>query len=609
MRIRNRILTACVLLAICGGALAGYYDLPAKAAPSGEVITSITTTSGSAVSSLTLGRLYNIEFEYYDATLDSMASTPSVTLKSPSFSTHTGSAFQKGPGSTITIKLEEDVPGSGIAVVHVKLENVPYKKLNYTTLKLDLSGTVDTVTPNYSHTVTGLALSIGDYLGSSGNNGNSGSSSDGDDYVSDIVVEKVVVRDSSGTVIHRVDEDSDPFTVEVYFFDLGFEGVHQDDFYDRNLAAYITAPGGFAPMGSNKGTLAVTTLSSSDDFPRFKATFTNLTYDGGSNTMTLRLQYYVDSYIYGETSATVYQAQPKKEEDEDEDKIDPATPYIILSQYSYGSDPIEAGTEFRLDMSFLNTSTETPLENIVMKVTTPDDLSIASSSNSYYFDFLDADAVLTQSIALLAKPSATVGSHAVEIEFAYQYIVDKERREKTTNFNVAIPVTQIDRFEVDPLTEYQDYANVGEETYLTVSFINRGKSTTYNVSGSLRGAFTSAGQSQHYGNVEPGKSGTLDFSVVCDTPGVIDGEILIQYEDENTRQKELTVPFSITVEEANYPDYGGETEEPEEPEDTGSAVFTAVLCSLGGLLTATPIALIVIKWRMAKREEDFDEDF
>lgn len=599
MKRSRNILSLCTSLLVLFNIHAGFFLVTGSAAtPYNEEITAITTTSGSAVTSLTKDRFYNIEFQYYDS--DLVPPTVEESFLNPSITASVGSAFQTTTRTEVSsLKLKKE---SGHAVITGKIENIQYKKLNYSSLSFTLNANQPSSSTSYS---VDLTFSISDYLGSTGGSGSS--SGDSEQYTSDIVVERVLARGSGGEILSEITEDTPPFTLEIYFYDLGFEGVHEDDFYDRNFAAYLTSPGGLRANGSMQGRLVLTTLSGSGDFPRFCATFTNLTYDGNSNSITFRAQYYVDEYIYGEANATVHQAV--QEEEEKEEGPDPATPYIILSNYSYGSQPIEAGMEFALDMSFLNTSLETPLENIVMKISTPEDLSIASSSNSYYIDSLGSDAELHQAIQLQAKPSAAVGSHSVTIEFTYQYIVDKVRKDNTSSFSVAIPVTQIDRFAVDPLTDYSEYVTQGDEAYLTLSFINRGKSTTYNISGSLQGDFSSSGQSQHFGNLEAGKSGTMEFSILCDQPGPVQGEVLILYEDENTKQKELSVPFSFTVEEGYFGDEPGPGPLEEEPPEHSVTLFTVTLCSLGGLLIAAPVALTLLKKLRQRGIEEFDEDF
>ncbi|MDR2931904.1 MAG: hypothetical protein LBV27_02235 [Oscillospiraceae bacterium] len=441
--------------------------------------------------------------------------------------------------------------------------------------------------------------------------GSSSGSSGGteSDYKSDIVVENIIITDKTGERIDRVTKDTPAFNIGIVYAEYGSK-LREEDFSelpDDSMEVFLTTPGGFISSGGFRGTVRRTS-SSSSDAPRFRIDFKNFTWDGSSNSIGFQVRY--DMYgeeVTGNATAAVYQARAKTEDDED--TIPPPTPYIIVNQFSYGEGQIEAGNTFDLNVSFKNTSDETPLENIVMTVTPPEDFSIATASNTFYIDSLAAGASMQYTIGLGVKPSAAVGSHSVQIGFTYQYLSKKERKENKTTENIAVPVTQIDRFDVDPITEIPSGV-VGEAAYVAVSFINRGKSTTYNISGTAKGNLEIIAPAEHFGNLEAGKSDSIDVTVVPQEAGELFGEVVIQYEDENTNQKEISVPFTMFVEEPyrpqppQMPDPG--TMEPETP---GASLPTVILCVVGGLLMAAPIALYLMKRVKAKGSEAFDEDF
>ena len=448
-------------------------------------------------------------------------------------------------------------------------------------------------------------------------NGNGGSGSTGKEetisYNSAIVIENVILRDSAGNRLDEVTKDSPRFNMEIIYADYGdnldsfdFGDMMEKDFVD----AYINS-GSFIPSSSNRGSVS-RIISTSTDAPRFRIEFKNLKWDGTSADVGFQVRYNLNGVNFSGTGThKVYAAKAAEEEKEkDETTIPPPTPYIIVSQYSFGDDNaagIEAGSAFPLNINFKNTSQDISLENIVMTISTPDDISITTSSNTHYISALSAGGSMPYSIDLEVKPSASVGSQSIQISFSYQYLSDKERKENKTTENIAIPVTQIDRFEADPITEIP-YGVVGEAVYMPVSFINRGKSTTYNISATASANLEIIAQPSHFGNLDPGKSDSLDVTLVPQEPGELFGEIILQYEDENNHPKEVAVPFSMFVEMPYRPEPPMMPDFPIEPPPQNNTP-TIILCIIGGLLMAAPIALYLTKRVKAKESEDFDEDF
>ena len=435
------------------------------------------------------------------------------------------------------------------------------------------------------------------------------------------MVENCIALDSAGNRIDEVTKDTPSFTLEIVFADVGLQKVDERDVVEADMQTYITSPGGFIFGSSSKG--RVVTASTNFDYPRFRATFTNVKYSGENNAIGFKVFYILDEYdavVEGEGTTTLFAA--KTEEEEDEDKLGLAAPKIIISSYTYGEDAIVAGSEFNLDFSIQNTSSELPLENIVVTLTPASNeaatkgpgLIVASSSNTIYVPSLAAGASQAYSVAFQARPDAEVTSHLITVKFSYEYI-DTKKKERIVvpdlNESIAIPVSQIDRFSVDPILE-SAYGNVGQETYLTVNFINKGKSPTYNLSGIVKVDSSISAPAQHYGNLEAGKNDSLDFYLTGSQPGQFEGEIVLQYEDDNGTQKEIATPFSIMIEEPWYPpmDPGPTLPEGEmEGQTGGPGILSIVLCSVGGLAIAVPIALYLMKRVRAKGSEEFDEDF
>ena len=130
----------------------------------------------------------------------------------------------------------------------------------------------------------------------------------------------------------------------------------------------------------------------------------------------------------------------------------------------------------------------------------------------------------------------------------YQYVDDHlvSRRDNTTQETISIPIIQVDRFQVTGV-EVSPEIYLNEESYLTVNFVNKGRSDVYNLSAEITGDIQNPGQQQNLGNLTSGSTGTADFYITPNAEGVCSGEVKITYEDTNMEEKTATILWSTTV--------------------------------------------------------------
>ncbi len=349
---------------------------------------------------------------------------------------------------------------------------------------------------------------------------------------------------------------------------------------------------------------------------QFEVELKNLVYSGSGDTAKFTIGYTVDGQKFEyDMSIKVdgcvpYVDKEEPDDDDDEDvKLDPLTPHIIVNKYDYGATQVSAGQVLDLNLSFTNTSNQYDLDNIVMKITTPEGFAITSSSNTYYFDKLDVGQSISQYISLQANPSAEAKSHAITINFSFQYTANDTRRSGESSESISIPVSQPDRFSVDEV-QVPTSIFVGEEYNVSVNFVNKGKAQVYNVTAELRGNMQNSGERTFIGNVNSGSENSADFYVTPTEPGRLEGEIVITYEDSNMNIKEVVKPFVIQVEE--YPVYfPGEdlpVFNPEPVEEPGFFTTQNVVLSIVAIGVAGATCYMTILKTKAKRSEFDDED-
>ena len=163
---------------------------------------------------------------------------------------------------------------------------------------------------------------------------------------------------------------------------------------------------------------------------RFKVKFQNVFFDGKGTETKFRMYYNYpsssdeDFYEYV-VSADLSRYTPEPQEpstpDPDPTVPDPATPYILVQNYSYGGSDVAAGSDFSLNVNFYNTSSNITLENIIMKVEPTTGLSITGASNTYYIPTLDKKGAMTKSIPLKCLTSAVPGSESVPVSYTHLY--------------------------------------------------------------------------------------------------------------------------------------------------------------------------------------------
>ena len=176
-------------------------------------------------------------------------------------------------------------------------------------------------------------------------------------------------------------------------------------------------------------------------------------------------------------------------------------------------------------------------------------------------------------------------------------------------------MTQPERFDITNM-EAPETIMMGEEGYLSVTFVNKGKSAINNLSAEIQGDnLANPGQSQFLGNIAAGTENSVDFSVLAAAEGTINGKVILSYEDAKGEVKTLEKEFSCTVEP--MPDMSVDPMDPGMMDPTvtetapGMPVWGWVLIVVGVAAVVVVVVVVVKKKQKAKKLaqlEDEDED-
>ena len=323
-------------------------------------------------------------------------------------------------------------------------------------------------------------------------------------------------------------------------------------------------------------------------------------------TIDASLSFYYDNGTQltgGSASGSVNVLSTVTKDTKDEETIASPTPIVILSKYNYGGSSVAAGSSTNLSFSFTNTSKTIKIENVMVTVTGGQDLMLNGSTNTFYFESVAASGSKTVTVPMKAAQLISASAQDVKIDVTYEYVDQNARKSGNATLSLSVPLYQPDRFELsEPKTSYTGY--VGEETSLTIDYVNKGKSAISNVEATISGDIDSPTPYQRVGTIDGGKNGTIAFAVTPQLEGENQVKIVITYEDSNGNTKERV--FEATVEAMAYEPADPGMDDPGmiDPEPTSTFPWKYVIIAL---VVIAVIALIVLRIRKKKAKQKAEQ--
>lgn len=323
-------------------------------------------------------------------------------------------------------------------------------------------------------------------------------------------------------------------------------------------------------------------------------------------TIDASLSFYYDNGTQltgGSASGSVNVLSTVTKDTKDEETIASPTPIVILSKYNYGGSSVAAGSSTNLSFSFTNTSKTIKIENVMVTVTGGQDLMLNGSTNTFYFESVAASGSKTVTVPMKAAQLISASAQDVKIDVTYEYVDQNARKSGNATLSLSVPLYQPDRFEMsEPTSSYTGY--VGEETSLTIDYVNKGKSAINNVEATISGDIDSPTPYQRVGTIDGGKNGTIAFAVTPQLEGENQVKIVITYEDSNGNTKERV--FEATVEAMAYEPTDPGMDDPGmiDPEPAHTFPWKYVIIAL---VVIAIIALIVLRARKKKAKQKAEQ--
>lgn len=288
-----------------------------------------------------------------------------------------------------------------------------------------------------------------------------------------------------------------------------------------------------------------------------------------------------------------------------------AAPNIIIKSYDIGAEQIAAGDAFDLALTLFNTSSAKGVENVIMTINAGGSVNIFGGTNTFYYPTIGTDGEISENIPLKALATAETGTSSISVSLKYDYMDGDTRSTANLEQTIFIPVYQPDKmtFEVNVPT-YP--ATVGQDMYITTTYLNKGRSDISNVKAEIVGDVGALSTSKVIGNVQPGGNGSFDFIVNPYMAGECAFTIKVTYEDATLTEVTKEYPVSFMVEDMYDPGiFDPGTFEPglDDPgmEDGNNFPWVIVWICAGVIVVGGIILTIVLVKRHKKKKAALTE--
>jgi len=342
--------------------------------------------------------------------------------------------------------------------------------------------------------------------------------------------------------------------------------------------------------------------------------FSDITYTGTPNSLSCNISYpFLSPPVPMENASIVLNQLVEYVAPKDPPPgPDPRPTDFVLKDARFGTGIVYAGETFVLSVVILATNGTYPVENVSVTFNPPEQLTFADGSSVVYVGTMRPNTSTTVSVALLASANIQEGSYPVSISVSG---INQQTGQQAGGgqMTVSIPVLQPERFEIFNASLPTDLtAGVDDGLgFSTVTLVNKGRGTVGNVTIDIvgNGLRTDIGI-QYLGNVAGGEQKSADFILYADIPGVIDGYVVVNYENVRGEQKTLERPFTVNVSEAWFEDPGFDDPgfvQPEEPVATGPPAWLWIIIIAACAVVAVTLLVRRNKKKKAAAEAALDE--
>lgn len=280
-------------------------------------------------------------------------------------------------------------------------------------------------------------------------------------------------------------------------------------------------------------------------------------------------------------------------------------PIIIVSGHTVTPSPVQAGEEFAVDVTLLNTNESKSVQNMTVTVSSElQGLTLLNESNTFYFKKMSKNDTLTLNLKYKTGLDVIPGKYNINLAISYD---NSDAATLSSSGSVPFEIVQPLRVELT-VPAIAENVNAGDTLPLSFQIMNLGRSAIYNARCEVSGDGLLPSGAAFVGNMEAGTSATADVNVFIGSKdmtegysgsekyGVTYGKIFLIYEDASGKEYKEEYEFTTTI---NEPVITASAEEPQE--DTQSQWWISLVVL--GVAAAGISAFIVIQNKRRKNDE------
>lgn len=289
-----------------------------------------------------------------------------------------------------------------------------------------------------------------------------------------------------------------------------------------------------------------------------------------------------------------------------------STPKLIIEEYFFSPEIIEAGKPFTMHLTIFNTNANKTVKNIKLFLTSdaqetagekqggqaPSSASVFTpidSSNTFYIDSIAPGKRVDKEITLTTVPDTAAKTYTIVANFEYE---DAKAEKFTATEQIGVPVVQQAKLGLGEILAQGPYT-VGMESPLSLEFYNTGKATLYNVMVKITGdGFTTDTPTYYKGNFTPGSSDQFSCNITPTEAGQKKATITFTYEDSTGNTQEKKEEFDFTVED--MPEMSEDEMAPPAPQGPSKGAIIGIISAIAAAVVA---AVVIIKKRKNKNKD------
>lgn len=292
------------------------------------------------------------------------------------------------------------------------------------------------------------------------------------------------------------------------------------------------------------------------------------------------------------------------------------TPKIIVNKYQTSPSIVNAGENFRLDLSLLNTNSVKEVRNIKVYLTVEQEKEASGdsasgvgnvftpvdSSNTFFIDSIKPKQSTEKSLTLYTIPSAVAKTYTITVNLEYE---DNYGKEYTAKELIGVPVAQPAKLQIGEI-KMPEVAFLGQSVQLPepIQFYNIGKVTMSNFMVKAIGDFDIQDGTYFIGNFDSGSNDYFDPIIIPNKEGKCTGTIVFSYDEPNGKHNEVKKEFTINVQKMAAPEPSDNIENiPQKQAEVQGA--KSKFAKIFGIVVvvAAIVVVIIIKKRRAKQKE------